>query len=86
MHNYAEITPNLPFAEYVFYDLYRVTFEKSELARIMRLLLMREIAENFGLLNKSMNPKLGRKTYFTPEGKVALLFPRIPRKEESGED
>ena len=28
----AEITPNLPFAEFNFYVLYRSTFEKSELA------------------------------------------------------
>lgn len=30
----AEITPNLPFSEFNFYDLYRSTFEKSELGRI----------------------------------------------------
>ena len=32
------------------------------------------MAENFGLVSKSMRPKLGRKSYFTPEGKVALMF------------
>ena len=32
------------------------------------------MAENFGLVRKSMRPKLGRKSYFTPEGKVALMF------------
>ncbi|MDY5823233.1 MAG: hypothetical protein SPJ99_00035 [Candidatus Coprenecus sp.] len=30
--------------------------------------------ENFGLVSKSLRPKLGRKSYFTPEGKVALMF------------
>ena len=32
------------------------------------------MAENFGLISKSMRAKKGRKTYFTPEGKVALMF------------
>ena len=32
------------------------------------------MAENFGLVSKSLRPKLGRKSYFTPEGKVALMF------------
>lgn len=30
--------------------------------------------ENFGLISKSMRPKIGRRSYFTPEGKVALMF------------
>ena len=38
------------------------------------MLTLREIAENFGLVRKSMRPKLGRKSFFTPEGKVALMF------------
>ena len=32
------------------------------------------MAENFGLVSKSMRPKLGRRSFFTPEGKVALMF------------
>ncbi len=32
------------------------------------------MAENFGLVRKSMRSKLGRKSFFTPEGKVALMF------------
>ena len=32
------------------------------------------MAENFALVRKSMRPKLGRKLFFTPEGKVALMF------------
>ena len=38
------------------------------------MLPLREMAENFGLVRKSMRPKLGRKLFFTPEGKVALMF------------
>ena len=70
----AEITANIPFTEFDFYDLYRSTFEKSELGRIKKLLPLHEMAENFGLVSKSMKPKLGRKSYFTAEGKVALMF------------
>ena len=65
---------NLTEIEFNFYDLYRSTFEKSELGRIKKLLLLREMAENFGLVRKSVRPKLGRKSFFTPEGKVALMF------------
>ena len=39
----AEITPNIPFSEFNFYDLYRSTFEKSELGRIKRLLPLKEM-------------------------------------------
>ena len=38
-----------------------------------KLLPLHEMAENFGLVSKSMRPKLGRKSYFTHEGKVALM-------------
>lgn len=74
VRNFAEITPNLPFSEFNFYDLYRSTFEKSEPGRIKRLLPLHEMAENFGLVTKSMMPKRGRKAFFSPEGKVALMF------------
>ena len=74
VQNFAEITPNIPFTEFNFYDLYRSTFEKSELGRIKKLIPLGRMAENFGLTSKSMRPKRGRKPYFTPEGKVALVF------------
>ena len=74
IRNFAEITPNLPFSEFNFYNLYRETFEKSELGRMKKILPLREMAESLGLVSKSMMPKRGRKSYFTPEGKVALMF------------
>ena len=39
-----------------------------------KLLPLHAMAENFGLVSKSLRSKLGRKSYFTPEGKVALMF------------
>ena len=74
VRNFAELAPNIGFSEFDFYDLYRSTFEKSELGRIKKLLPLHAMAENFGLVSKSMRPKPGCKSYFTPEGKVALMF------------
>ena len=71
IRNFVEITPNLPFSEFNFYELYRETFEHSELGRMKKILPLHEMAESFGLVSKSMVPKRGRKSYFTPEGKVA---------------
>ena len=74
VRNFSEIAPNIAFPEFNFYELYYATFEKSELGRIKKLLPLREMAENFGLVRNSMRPKLGRRSFFTPEGKVALMF------------
>ena len=74
VRNYAELAPNIGFSEFDFYDLYRSTFEKSELGRMKKLLPLHAMAENFGLVSKSLRPKLGRRSYFTPEWKVALMF------------
>ena len=71
---YEEIAPNIAFPEFNFYELYYSTFEKSELGRITELLPLREMAENFGLIRKSMRPKLGRRSFFTLEGKWVLMF------------
>ena len=38
------------------------------------MLPLRKMAENFGLVRKSLRSKLGRRSYFTPEGKIALMF------------
>ena len=74
IRNLTEITPNLPFSEFNFYERFRETFETSELGRLKKLLPLHLMAESFDLVSKSMMPKRGRKPYFTPEGKVALMF------------
>ena len=86
VRNFAEIAPNIGFSEFDFYDLYRSTFEKSELGRMKRLLPLHEMAESFGLTHKSMKPKLGRRSYFTPEGKVALMFLKMYTQMSSPTD
>lgn len=45
--NFAELAPNIGFSEFDFYDLYRSTFEKSELGRMEKLLPLHAMAENF---------------------------------------
>lgn len=88
MQNFAEIALNLPFHEFYIDELYRLSFEKSGLGIIKRVLPSREMSENFGLASKSLNPILGRKSLFTLEGKVALMFlktctgPNCPRLME----
>ena len=79
VRNFAEIAPNIGFSEFDFYDLYRSMFEKSELGRMKKLLPLHAMAANFGLVSKSLRPKLGRRSYFTAEGKVALLFQKLQR-------
>lgn len=32
------------------------------------------MADNFGLVRKSMRPKLGRKSFFMSDGNVAMMF------------
>ena len=68
------ITKRLPFDDLDFYDLFRVTFENSELGRMKRLLPLHEMAVNFGLVSKRHKRKRGPKPFFSPEGKVALMF------------
>ena len=44
------------------------------MGRIKKLLPLREMTDNFGLVRKSMRPKLGGKPFCSPDGGVALMF------------
>ena len=68
------ITKRLPFEDLDFYDLFRITFENSELGRMKRILPLHEMAVNFGLVSERYERKRGPKPFFSPEGKVALMF------------
>ena len=68
------ITKRLPFEDLDFYDLFRITFENSELGRMKRLLPLHEMAVNFGLVPDRHERRRGPKPFFSPEGKVALMF------------
>ena len=68
------ITKRIPFEGFDFYDLFRITFENSELGRMKQLLPLHEMALNFGLVSNRPERKRGPKPFFSPEGKVALMF------------
>lgn len=70
----SELSQSLPFTEYDFYDFYRLSFERSMLGQMKKLLPLHEMAENLGLLSGKMRAKRGPKSYFSPEGKAALMF------------
>ena len=64
----------MPFEDLDFYDLFRITFENSEFGRMKSLLPLHEMAVNFGLVSNRHERKRGPKPFFSPEGKVALMF------------
>ena len=70
----SEITPSFAFTEYDFYKDYEESFKRSEIGRIHSIIPLREMAIRFGLTDRVPRKKFGRKSYFGPEGKVALMF------------
>ena len=70
----SEITPSFAFTEFDFYKDYEESFKKCEIGRIHALLPLHEMAVRFGLVDAHPRKKVGRKSYFSPEGKVALMF------------
>ena len=73
----SEIQQEIAFTEFDFYQRYAETFKSSELGRIKSLLPLREMAISFNLIEEHpmhKRVKRGRKSFFTPEGKVALAF------------
>ncbi|MDR1557806.1 MAG: transposase, partial [Tannerellaceae bacterium] len=67
----SEMPQTLPLyqeSELLFF--YRRSFESSELGRLHRVFPFSAIAESFGL--KASN--VGRKSFFSPEGKIALML------------
>ena len=83
LQNISEIQPSLPFYEYDFYKKYQSTFKSSLLGKIYGLLPLHEMAVNFGLVDndkkscRHKEKRRGRPSYFTAEGKVALMFLRM---------
>ena len=65
----SELNQGFLFTEYDFYEDYRRTFENTVLGKMKKLLPLREMAENFGLVSKRRSPKRGPKPYFTRKGR-----------------
>ena len=77
VRNLSDNQQEIAFTEFDFYQQYVETFKTSELGRIKSLLPLREMAISFVLVEekpKSLRVKRGRKSFFPPEGKVALAF------------
>ena len=65
---------NIPFTEFNFYELYRRLSRRASSVNTKQELPLQEMAENFELANRRTRPKCERQTYFTSEGKVALMY------------
>ena len=65
----SEIEPRLGFTEFDMLKKYRQSFATSELGRLHALFPFSELAREMHLKASA----LGRKSYFSPEGKIALM-------------
>jgi len=66
----SDIVPIICFTEYDIYEDYRQSFQKSELGKVHALFPFTAIAKAIGLQEN----RLGCKSYFSPEGKLALML------------
>ena len=88
IRNLSELQQTIVFTEFDFYQHYEETFKVSELGRIKSLLPLREMSVKYGLIEenpRSLGVKRGRKSYFSPEGKVALMFLNMYNRSVSSE-
>nr|WP_287656829.1 hypothetical protein [Bacteroides sp.] len=65
----SEIEPCLGFTEFDMLKKYRQSFATSELGRLHSLFPFSELARQMHLKSSPF----GRKSYFSPEGKIALM-------------
>lgn len=66
----SSIQPTLGFTEFNLLEQYRLSFECSELGRLYHMLPLSDLARSMNL----REAPLGRKSYFSGEGKIALMF------------
>lgn len=66
----SSIEPTLGFTEFDIFQKYRQSFECSELGRLYSVLPLSALARSM----KLEESPLGRTGYFSPEGKLALMF------------
>lgn len=64
------LEPTISFSEFDFYSLYGKSFPSSELGGIHRSIPWVELVKTLGLKES----KKGRKGYFSPQGKLGLMF------------
>ena len=66
----SELQPSISFTEFDIFKDYGQSFLHSELGRLHSLLPLRSLSKELGL----QESPLGRQAYFSPEGKLALMF------------
>ncbi|MDR0295540.1 MAG: hypothetical protein LBH91_05035 [Prevotellaceae bacterium] len=66
----SELQPTISFTEFEVFKDYGQSFLRSELGKLQVMLPLKSLSKELGL----QESPLGRKTYFPPEGKVALMF------------
>ncbi|NDV47553.1 transposase, partial [Paludibacter sp. 221] len=66
----SSLTPTLGFSEFDFYSDYRSGFSSSALGQLYGAIPFSSLASRLGLRDSA----LGRSSYFSPEGKLALMF------------
>ncbi len=66
----SDLHPTLCFTEFDFYENYRQSFQSSELGKLYRLFPFTELSKSL----KLEESPLGRTSYFSPEGKIALML------------
>ena len=65
----SELQPTIGFTEFDIYRQYEQSFHSSELGKLRSALPLEAIAQSIGLRSRS----LGRSSYFSPCGKLALM-------------
>ncbi|MEG2639825.1 MAG: transposase [Clostridiales bacterium] len=66
----SSIEPTLGFTEFDILQKYRQSFERSELGHLYAMIPFSELARSMHL----RDTPLGRKSFFSAEGKIALMF------------
>ena len=66
----SDLEPTIAFSEFDFYQNYQQIFSNSELGRLHKAIPFVAMATSLGLQANT----IGRDSYFTPEGKLALMF------------
>lgn len=70
IHKLSDLTPTLGFSEFDFYSSYHSSFSSSELGHLYSAIPFSSLASALGL----RTCPIGRTSYFSPEGKLALMF------------
>ena len=65
----SHLEPTISFSEFDFYKSYEHSFKSSELGRLHHAIPFKALAKSLGLLDCGK----GRTSYFSPEGKLALM-------------